>query len=293
MAGQRVGDAARHRRACCQVDDRGRVPRRRVRAPPCRGSIRRAASTASGSTSSRLSVEPVERSSRTTTCSTPAVVTRRRQRFEPMNPAPPVTSTAHGRRRYRRRSWRRGCSGSPRASVRAARSASSSKWRGRSIGIVSSCALAYVLPWKDHLAGELEEAGVETVCLSTRRRDPRWPLRLRELIATGGFDVVHSHSPVPAVAARLAASSLPRRSRPMLVTTEHNTWTSYRRATRWANRLTSGADAATFAVTEEVRASLRGAAADASRGARPRHRRRRNRGPDRRRARGDPGRSSG
>ncbi len=124
------------------------------------------------------------------------------------------------------------------------------------------CALAYVLPWKDHLAGELEEAGVETVCLSTRRRDPWWPLHLRELIATGGFDVVHSHSPVPAVAARLAAWSLPRRSRPMLVATEHNTWTSYRRATRWANRLTSGADAATFAVTEEVRASLRGAAAD-------------------------------
>ena len=103
---------------------------------------------------------------------------------------------------------------------------------------------------------------METVCLSTRRRDPWWPLHLRELIATGGFDVVHSHSPVPAVAARLAARSLPRRSRPMLVATEHNTWTSYRRATRWANRLTSGADAATFAVTEEVRASLRGAAAD-------------------------------
>ena len=101
------------------------------------------------------------------------------------------------------------------------------------------CALAFVLPWKDHLAGELEEAGVETVCLSTRRRDPWWPLHLRELIATGGFDVVHSHSPVPAVAARLAAWSLPRRSRPILVATEHNTWTSYRRATRWANWLTS------------------------------------------------------
>ena len=63
-------------------------------------------------------------------------------------------------------------------------------------------AVAYVLPWKDHLAGELEAAGVETVCLSMRRRDPRWPLRLRRLVADGGFAVVHSHSPVPAVAAR-------------------------------------------------------------------------------------------
>ena len=122
--------------------------------------------------------------------------------------------------------------------------------------------VAYVLPWKDHLAGELEEAGVETVCLSMRRRDPRWPIRLRQLVANGGFDIVHSHSPVPAVAARLAVFSLPRARRPALVTTEHNTWTSLRPATRWANRLTAGLDAATFAVTEQTAASLRGASAE-------------------------------
>ncbi len=119
--------------------------------------------------------------------------------------------------------------------------------------------VAYVVPWKDHLAGELEAAGVATVCLSTRRRDLRWPLRLRRLVADGGFDVVHSHSPVLAVAGRLAATTVPGDRRPTLVTTEHNTWGSLRWATRWANRLTSRADVATFAVTEEVRASLRGA----------------------------------
>ena len=123
--------------------------------------------------------------------------------------------------------------------------------------------VAYVVPWKDHLAGELEAAGVATVCLSTRRRDLRWPLRLRRLMADGGFDVVHSHSPVLAVAAptggaRPCPPTAVRRS----MTTEHNTWGSYRWATRWANRLTSRADAATFAVTEEVRASLRGVAAE-------------------------------
>ena len=57
------------------------------------------------------------------------------------------------------------------------------------------------------------------------------------------------------------SSAFPRSRRPALVTTEHNTWTSLRPATRWANRLTAGLDAATFAVTEESAASLRGAAA--------------------------------
>ena len=63
------------------------------------------------------------------------------------------------------------------------------------------------------------------------------------------------------MAARLAARTVRRRVRPALVTTEHNTWTSYHWATRWADRLTGGADAATYTVTEEVRASLRGRAA--------------------------------
>jgi glycosyltransferase involved in cell wall biosynthesis len=120
---------------------------------------------------------------------------------------------------------------------------------------------AYVLPWKDHLAGELEVAGVRTVCLSKTRRDPRWPWRLRRLLADGEVDVVHAHSPVPAVAARLAALTLPRHRRPTVITTEHNTWTSHHPVTRWANRLTGRRDAATFAVTDEARSTIRGAAA--------------------------------
>ena len=119
--------------------------------------------------------------------------------------------------------------------------------------------MAYVLPWKDHLAGDLEAAGVPTTCLSTRRRDPLWPWRLRG--AMDGADIVHVHSPVPAVAARLVSRTLPRGRRPALVTTEHNTWTSHRRPTRWANQVTSRLDAATFAVTREAAESLRGAAA--------------------------------
>lgn len=120
---------------------------------------------------------------------------------------------------------------------------------------------AYVLPWKDHLTGELEAAGVRTVGLSRRRRDPAWPRTLRRLIATGGFDVVHTHSPVPAVVARLAVRTLPAGRRPAVVTTEHNTWTSHHPLTRWANRWSGRGDEATFAVTAEAAASVRGSAA--------------------------------
>jgi len=120
---------------------------------------------------------------------------------------------------------------------------------------------AYVLPWKDHLVADLEAAGVASTCLSTRRSDPRWPLRLRRMIATGDIDVVHAHSPLMASAARLARATLPKSARPQIVTTEHNSWTTYHPLTRWANRLTGRWDSATIAVSDEAAASVRGAAA--------------------------------
>jgi len=120
---------------------------------------------------------------------------------------------------------------------------------------------AYVLPYKDHLAGELEAHGVVTHCVSRTRRDWRWPLRLARLVRDGRFDVVHVHSPLPGAVARLAARSLPDGSRPLLVGTEHNRWQTHRWPTRIANRLTSRWEAATIAVTDEVAASLAGPAA--------------------------------
>jgi UDP-glucose/GDP-mannose dehydrogenase family, UDP binding domain len=41
--------------------------------------------------------------------------------------------------------------------------------------------------------GAAVAVGVETVCLSTRRRDPRWPLRLRQLT----WRAVCDHGPPP------------------------------------------------------------------------------------------------
>ena len=121
---------------------------------------------------------------------------------------------------------------------------------------------AYVLPWKDHLAEELERAGVRTHCLSRKRTDWRWPLRLVELVRDGEWDIVHVHSPLPGSVARLAARTMRKSNRPSLVSTEHNRWATHRGPTRWLNRFTSRWDDVSFAVTDEVRDSMTGAVAE-------------------------------
>jgi glycosyltransferase involved in cell wall biosynthesis len=115
---------------------------------------------------------------------------------------------------------------------------------------------AYVMPWKDHIADDLAHAGATVTCLSTKRRDLRWPLRLVRLVRSGAFQVVHVHSPLPGSVARLAARTMRRSRRPRLVATEHNRWQTHRAPTRWLNRFTSRWNDATIAVTEEVRATM-------------------------------------
>jgi glycosyltransferase involved in cell wall biosynthesis/GNAT superfamily N-acetyltransferase len=119
---------------------------------------------------------------------------------------------------------------------------------------------AYVLPYKDHLVGRLEAAGVRVHCLSTGDRDLRWPVRLRSLIREGEWDVVHMHSPLPGSVARLAVRSMGA-DRPKLVCTEHNAWGTFSAPTRAVNRFTSRWDDAVFAVSDEARMSMRGSAA--------------------------------
>lgn len=121
---------------------------------------------------------------------------------------------------------------------------------------------AYVLPWKDHLVGELESAGVRTICLSRKRSDRLWPKRLASLVRSGEYDVVHVHSPLPGSVARLATRTMSKSRRPGIVATEHNRWATHRLPTRLANRSTSRWNDATFAVTDEVRDSISGAAAE-------------------------------
>lgn len=113
--------------------------------------------------------------------------------------------------------------------------------------------VAYVLPWKDALRPDLEALGVRVHCLGGGRvGDLRWTLRLRRLVRDGRFDIVHTHMPVPAVAARLVLA----RPRPALVHTEHNVWSRYHWATRWANAVTYRRNTEVIAVSHAVARSI-------------------------------------
>jgi glycosyltransferase involved in cell wall biosynthesis len=113
--------------------------------------------------------------------------------------------------------------------------------------------VAYLLPWKDALVPEVEAAGVPVHCLDApHATSVAWLGRLRRLVREHDIALVHTHMPAPAVAARLA---LPGRA-PAFVHTEHNLWDRYRPATRWANRVTYGRNAAVIAVSAAVARSV-------------------------------------
>ncbi|MEM9606445.1 MAG: glycosyltransferase [Actinomycetota bacterium] len=117
--------------------------------------------------------------------------------------------------------------------------------------------VVYLLPWKDHLVGELEAEDVPVRCLGGRRGDPRWMVRLAREVRRADVDVVHLHSPVMAAVARIA---LLGRRRPVTVSTQHNLWDSFRAPTRWVNRLTLRRDRHVVAVADTVRETMGSAA---------------------------------
>jgi glycosyltransferase involved in cell wall biosynthesis len=117
--------------------------------------------------------------------------------------------------------------------------------------------LAYLLPWKDHLVGELRGFGVRCTCLEVNNeRDLRWAERLRALLIERPVDVVHMHSPYAASVARVVVRTLPRATRPALMSTEHNPWSTFKPVTRYANALTAPLDDIVFAVSKETRDSM-------------------------------------
>lgn len=122
---------------------------------------------------------------------------------------------------------------------------------------------AYLLPHKTALVPDVEAQGVKVACLDAPQAwNPRWVLRLRADLRSNPVDVVHSHSPLVAIGARLAARTLPRAQRPRLVTTFHSIWGSKATATRWADAATARWDDAQIAVSEAVRASMPAAIAE-------------------------------
>jgi glycosyltransferase involved in cell wall biosynthesis len=112
--------------------------------------------------------------------------------------------------------------------------------------------VAYVLPHKDAWVGTLRDAGVPVHCLGAPASVRRWPVRLQRLLAAGDFDVVHSHSPVSAAAARLT----PAGRTAAHVHTEHNVWSRFRAPTRVANAATLGRVSHLFAVSDSVAGSI-------------------------------------
>ncbi len=115
----------------------------------------------------------------------------------------------------------------------------------------------YLLPWKDALVPNLESLGVQTHCLEVRdERDLRWASRLRAQLQRDPVDILHAHSPYPAGIARLVVRSLPKRVRPRLVYTVHNTFPSFSTPTRILNGLTYPLDDADLAVSAEVHETI-------------------------------------
>jgi glycosyltransferase involved in cell wall biosynthesis len=113
--------------------------------------------------------------------------------------------------------------------------------------------VAYLLPWKNALVGELERHGLAVTCLAGGR-GVAWALRLASLVRERDIDLVHAHLPYAAIGGRLALAGP---GRPRLVYTEHNVWQSYKPATYWANLLTFARTDHVFAVSDVVRASVR------------------------------------
>jgi len=115
----------------------------------------------------------------------------------------------------------------------------------------------YVVPWKHQLVSQLERHDVQVHALSGGTAVARdWPIRLRQLIRTGGYDVIHAHSPLVASVARLASLTLPKSRRPGLVTTEHSVWQQLQAPTRLVNAATCRLDDVRLAVSRPVLESM-------------------------------------
>lgn len=112
--------------------------------------------------------------------------------------------------------------------------------------------VAYLLPWKDALVGDLEAVGL-TVHQLGRGRGAGWLPQVRRLVRDREIDLVHVHSPYAAIGARVALAG---RHRPRIVYTEHNLWPRYRGATYWGNLLTYPANDHVFAVSGGVADSV-------------------------------------
>jgi glycosyltransferase involved in cell wall biosynthesis len=116
-----------------------------------------------------------------------------------------------------------------------------------------SLEVAFVLSHKSALVGDLRSNGTGVHDLGAAGGGFRWMFALMQLLRRSRYTIVHTHSPVPAVVARL----VPLHSRPLFVHTEHSAWERYRLPTRLANAVTMRRNNAVIAVSESVAKSMR------------------------------------
>jgi glycosyltransferase involved in cell wall biosynthesis len=117
--------------------------------------------------------------------------------------------------------------------------------------------VACVMADLNNLAPRLADLGIPVHQLgATGNLDVRWVPRFRRLLVEGRFDIVHFHLPYTAAIGRPIVLSLPSRSRPMTLYTEHCLWNKVSPPIKMLNRLTVGTDRLVLAVSEASRGSL-------------------------------------
>jgi len=109
---------------------------------------------------------------------------------------------------------------------------------------------AYVVDRPNSVVPELADLGVPVHRLDDRLGPVDWALSLRRLVRELRIDVVHLHSPAIAAVARPALRTL--RRRPVIISTEHNSWDCYSWPTRLINVATYPLDDARLAVSQDA-----------------------------------------
>lgn len=116
--------------------------------------------------------------------------------------------------------------------------------------------VGYFLPWKDALVPTFRQQGIPVTCFGAGRPGGLWSLgRVCRYLRQQRIGVLHAHLPWASIVGRIAAR---RCGVPRVLYTEHGCWNRLNPVTRLVNRLTLAWNDLTIAVSDEVRASMRG-----------------------------------
>jgi glycosyltransferase involved in cell wall biosynthesis len=117
--------------------------------------------------------------------------------------------------------------------------------------------VAFVFGSERSFGPVLESGGTPVHALgATRNFDVRWLPRFHRLLRQGRFDIVHFHLPYTAALGRPVVASMPARSRPVTLYTEHSMWNKVSPLVKTLNRATVSRDGALIAVSGAAYDSL-------------------------------------